>query len=169
MLVGPLYVIGSAKTKNIGEVFVHNGNFGQAFFMTTDGLYVGSMFRDSRSAPDDMPSKAVRGASHRETTMNAEWFGGQFFRSSMDGKLYLAGEHHGAGGTCVYELTGLDEARRIAPQPVVFDQAAFVEAQKLQASRERQAVDKQVGPLEVVMQGLKGSVDLDAATRELRN
>jgi len=167
MLVGPLYVIGSAQTEGLGEVFVHNGNFGQAFIMTTDGLFVASMFRDSRSAPDDMPAKAVRGASHRETTMNAEWFGGQFFRNPLDGKLYLAGEHHGAGGTCVYELTGLDEARRIAPRPVVFDQTAFVEAQKLQAAREVQPAE-QAGLLEVVMQQLEAPASIDAVAEEYK-
>ena len=51
LLIGPLKVIGSVvPSADIGEVFCMSGNMGKAFFMTTDGLYVGSMFRDGRSA-----------------------------------------------------------------------------------------------------------------------
>ena len=131
MLIGPLFVIGSLQVEGLGEVFAFNGNLGQAFLMTTDGLYVGSLFRDVRSAPDALPAKPVRGESHRNMTMGGEWFGGQLFRNPRDGKSYIVGEHHSAGGNCIYELTGLDEARRLDDIEITFTPEAHAEAQAM--------------------------------------
>ncbi|NCO39755.1 MAG: hypothetical protein COZ06_10535 [Armatimonadetes bacterium CG_4_10_14_3_um_filter_66_18] len=55
-----------------------NGNMGKAFLMTTDGLYIGSLFRDGRAAPDALPETPTRGMSISRTTPGGEWFGGDF-------------------------------------------------------------------------------------------
>lgn len=130
MLIGTINVIGSVFVDGIGEIFALNGNFGQAFFMTTDGLLVSSLFQDSRSAPDDMPKVAVRNQSHRNTTMGAEWFGGQFFRNPRDSKIYLVGEHHTGSGNCIYEVTGLDKMKLLPTKEVVFDSTTYTLAEK---------------------------------------
>ncbi|MFZ2655014.1 MAG: hypothetical protein WAX69_08845 [Victivallales bacterium] len=165
MTVGGLYVIGSSNTKELGEVFSLNGNFGQSYLMTTDGLFVASVFRDTRSAPDDMPTKPVRGGSHASTTMDGEWFGGQFFRNPRDGKPYLVGEHHSAGGNCIYELTGLDQAKRLPAQTIAFtaDVRAAAETAAAQAKAEAElAKAKETAQIrEFPIRRMKAPADVD--------
>jgi hypothetical protein len=164
MLIGPLFVIGSLQVEGLGEVFAFNGNLGQAFLMTTDGLYVGSLFRDARSAPDALPAKPVRGESHRNTTMGGEWFGGQLFRNPRDGKSYIVGEHHSAGGNCIYEMTGLDEAKRLADIEITFSPEAHAEAQAM-AGPDTDA-EEQENPLVVQMGRPNAAVNVDGIGSE---
>jgi hypothetical protein len=129
LLIGPLYVIGSSDLGgDIGEVFCLNGNTGQAFLFTLDGLYVGSLFKDKRSAPDAMPDKPLRGVSLMSTTSGGEWFGGQFFRNQQNGKTYVA---NGGIGTDLSEVTGLDSLRRLPPRRFTFTPALRAEAKTL--------------------------------------
>lgn len=137
LLIGPLKVIGSA-TLDVGEVFCLSGNMGKAFLMTTDGLFLGSLFRDCRSAPDSMPNEPVRGVSLMQTSAGGEWFGGEFFRSAADGKIHI-GSDQAREGVLLSEVTGLETARRIEPKPVAFNAAQYAAAEKLLA--ERTAVD----------------------------
>jgi len=164
LMVGPLRVIGSVQVKGVGEVFAFNGNQGQAFLLTSDGLYVGELFRDARSAPDDMPSVPRRGESHRNTTMSSEWFGGQLFRSPRDGKPYVVGEHHSAGGPCIYEVTGLDEIKLLPAQRIAFDRKAYAAAEKLLA--EGKAGEEKKAERLVVMQRLKRPAGIDGEGSE---
>ena len=164
MLIGPLFVIGSLQVEGLGEVFAFNGNLGQAFLMTTDGLYVGSLFRDVRSTPDALSAKPVRGESHRDTTMGGEWFGGQLFRNPRDGKPYIVGEHHSAGGNCIYELTGLDEAKRLADIEILFSPEAYAEAQAMAGPGS--ATEEQEDPLVVQMGRPTSAVTIDGIGNE---
>jgi len=133
LLIGPLYVIGSSDLGgDIGEVFCLNGNTGQAFLFTLDGLYVGSLFKDKRSAPDAMPDKPLRGVSLMSTTSGGEWFGGQFFRNHQNGKTYVA---NGGIGTDLSEVTGLDSLRRLPARKIKFTPAQLAKAKKLQDKR----------------------------------
>jgi hypothetical protein len=135
LLIGPLYVIGSADLGgDIGEVFCFNGNTGKAFIFTMDGLYVGSLFRDKRSAPDAMPNKQRRGMSLMRTTSGGEWFGGQFFRSKLDGKTYVV---NGGIGSDISEVSGLDSLRRMPARKVAFTPALLAEAKTLQDKQKR--------------------------------
>ena len=164
LMVGPLYVIGSVQVKGVGEVFAFNGNQGQAFLLTTDGLYVGELFRDARSAPDNMPPRARRGQSHRNTTMGSEWFGGQFLRHPRDGKPYVMGEHHTAGGACVYEVAGLDRTRRLPARTIAFGMDQYRDAEKLLA--QRAAARQQKKGREVAVQRLKRPAHIDGVGSE---
>jgi hypothetical protein len=41
---------------------------GQIFLMTADGLYVGELFQDCRSAPESLPAAVTRGVSLNNTS-----------------------------------------------------------------------------------------------------
>lgn len=108
LVIGPSSIYGTAPVNaQVGEVFCLNGNLGQNVVFTDDGLWVQSLFNDSRGW-FDVPSRATAGMPCDALTAGCESFGGWFGRSS-DGKYYVCG-----GGTAAvaFELTGLDSLRR---------------------------------------------------------
>ena len=120
LLIGPLKVIGSAQVEGLGEVFSLSGNLGKGFMMTTDGLFVGSLFRDARSAPDSLPDVPVRGMSIMKTTAGGEWFGGEFFRNPDDRKIYLGSSALNA--TNISEVVGLNKVKRLKARSITLTQ-----------------------------------------------
>ncbi|MBC7328187.1 hypothetical protein H5T87_08760 [bacterium] len=128
-LIGPLYVLGSGELKGIGEIFCMGGNMGERYLMTTDGLYIGSVFRDCRSAPDMLPDEPKRGMSVNDTTAGGEPFGGDFFLNPLDGNFYIVGPVSG-GRECaiITRLVGLDTVRRLPTQRLVFSQEDYEKA-----------------------------------------
>ncbi len=108
-LIGPSMILGTADMGGeIGEVFDTNGNLGENYLFTADGLWITSLFKDVRGG-FDTPDKAVRGMPMDLTTAGGESFGGNFVRTP-DGRVYLT-----IGGTDarVIEVTGLDTIKRL--------------------------------------------------------
>jgi hypothetical protein len=124
-LVGPLGVCGQARFEQAGEILAFHTNVGTADFLTSDGLYVGRIFRDGRSAADPWPARPRRGGSLNQMTNGGEWFGGQFFQRPDTGNCYVVCSRH-AG--VVAKVTGLDTVRRLPQQEVEFTQAQYNEA-----------------------------------------
>lgn len=115
LLIGPSSFYGTAFVNDeIGEVFYLNGNLGQNFIFTEDGLWVQSLYNDCRGW-FDVPAKAVPGMSCDSMTAGGESFGGSFCRAD-DGKFYTVG-----GGTAavVMEITGLETLKRFHTKAVV--------------------------------------------------
>ena len=131
-LIGPLYVMGSGELKGVGEVFCIGGNLGERYLMTTDGLYIGSVFRDCRSAPDMLPDEPKRGMSVNSTTAGGEPFGGDFFKNPIDGNFYIVGPVSG-GRECaiVTRVVGLDTVRLLPVQRLVFTKEDYAKAQEM--------------------------------------
>ncbi len=115
-VLGPLGVMGRADLENVGEIFAFHTNVGTAEFFTTDGLYVGRLFRDGRSAPDPWPENPQRGQSIKNVTNGGEWFGGQFFQRP-DGRLFVVCSRS-AG--VIAEVTGMETIQRLADQSIEF-------------------------------------------------
>ncbi|ACD82604.1 sugar-binding protein [Candidatus Methylacidiphilum infernorum] len=119
-LIGPLYVLGSAEGENgIGEIFCLAGNLGERYLFTTDGLFVGSLFKDCRSAPDVLPQVPYRGMLLDNTTAGGESFGGEFFKNPEDGGYYLIGSV-GDGRECaiVAKVEGLESVKKMVLSPI---------------------------------------------------
>jgi len=115
LLIGPSSIYGTAFVNDeVGEVFYLNGNLGQNFLFTEDGLWVQSLYNDCRGW-FDVPARAEPGMSCDSMTAGGESFGGGFCRSD-DGRFYTVG-----GGTAavVMEITGLDTLRRFRSEAVV--------------------------------------------------
>lgn len=108
LLIGPSSIYGTALVDSeVGEVFYLNGNLGQNFIFTEDGLWVQSIFQDTRGWAD-VPAQAIIGMSCDGMTAGSESFGGWFCKSS-DGKYYACG---GGTSAVVFELAGLDSLKR---------------------------------------------------------
>jgi FlgD Ig-like domain len=98
-LIGPLSITGFAQVGGqSGTVFAMNGNLGQQFLMTSDGLWVTALLRDWRLAKvEDM------------YTVPDEDFGGYFWRDQRSGEVFLEA---GKSEYRLYRVTGLDTIRR---------------------------------------------------------
>jgi len=107
-LIGPSSILGTADySGEIGEVFYLNGNLGENYLFTSDGLWIQSLFKDVRGG-FETPSQAVRGMAFDATSAGGESFGGNFIRA-VNGKTYVV-----LGGTDarVIEITGIDSIKR---------------------------------------------------------
>lgn len=144
-LIGPssflgVIEVGDAAKGGAGEVFCLNGNLGENYLFTYDGLYIQSLFKDTRGYSEN-PARAVRGMSLDAITAGGESFGGHFVRTA-DGKVYLT---NGGTDARVIEVTGLDSIRRFfgkisvtkadhaAAQEIVTQRAAAALAPKVYA------------------------------------
>ncbi len=137
ILIGPSSFYGRAKINDeVGEVFYLNGNLGQNFIFTEDGLWVQSLYNDCRGW-FDVPAQAVVGMPCDAMTAGGESFGGAFCKSD-DGKFYTLG-----GGTAaiVMEISGLDSLKRFG-QTVSVKAPDIVAAQELKVKRAAQATGK---------------------------
>ncbi len=98
-LIGPLSITGfAALGAPTGTLFAMNGNLGQQFLMTTDGLWVAALLGDWRFAKvEDM------------YTVPDEDFGGYFWRDQRSGEVYLEA---GKSEYRLFRVTGLETIRR---------------------------------------------------------
>ncbi|QSR88581.1 hypothetical protein IT6_09485 [Methylacidiphilum caldifontis] len=122
-LIGPLYVLGSADGgKDIGEIFCLAGNLGERYLFTTDGLFIGSLFKDCRSAPDVLPQVPYRNMLIDSTSAGGESFGGQFFKNPADGQYYLIGPvSDGRECVIVAKIQGMETIKKMVLSPIVVD------------------------------------------------
>jgi len=128
-LIGPssflgVVELGNEKEGGAGEVFYLNGNLGENYLFTSDGLYIQTLFRDTRGV-FETPDKAVRGMPMDNTTAGGESFGGNFTRTK-DGRIFVT-----LGGTeaRVLEVTGLEDVRRLSGK-FSYSKEQYVAAQK---------------------------------------
>jgi hypothetical protein len=130
LVIGPSSFYGTAYVnKEIGEVFYLNGNLGQNFIFTEDGLWVQSLYKDTRGWYD-VPNDAIPGMPCDAMTAGGESFFGDFCKSS-DGKYYTVG---GATAAVVMEITGLDSMKRFS-QTVTVRKQDIVAAQELKVKK----------------------------------
>lgn len=127
-LIGPSSILGAADMgREIGEVFYLNGNLGENYLFTHDGLFIQSLFKDTRGY-FDTPLKAVHNMSMDAITAGGESFGGNFIRTS-DGKTYVT---LGTTDARVMEVTGLQTIKRLSGK-FTYTPAEYSRAQALLA------------------------------------
>ncbi|MGC8639199.1 MAG: hypothetical protein ACP5XB_04895 [Isosphaeraceae bacterium] len=159
LLIGPLYVLGSAQVPEVGEVFCMNSNMGRDFFFTTDGLYIGNLFQDCRGAPEILPDEPRRGMSVKACSAGGEPFGGEFFQNPRDGKYYVGGSLDSCReASVIAQMTGLETVRRFPTQDLTYSEAQHAECQEFLA---KQAV-KQAAAKVLAITRVKGRAKLDA-------
>jgi len=103
----------------LGPIVATQGNMGQMFVFTGDGLFVGALFRDVRHGPSPWPAQAGKGADFTNTSMVQEPFVGSMAVQD-DGKMRLV---FGRTAANVVVVEGLEQARRFGPVPVRFSLA----------------------------------------------
>lgn len=134
MLIGGMRFMGSAPLdNNVGDVLCLGTNFGSAHLLSSDGIYVGQLFRDVRRGRSWTFNSLPTSSDLNGTSLGQEHFGGTLQRV-LDGQgrpRYLM-VVSGAGGTCsVVELANLSQARRLPDTALaVFEEQAAVVRQQ---------------------------------------
>jgi hypothetical protein len=142
LLIGPLKTCGVARVNDaVGNVFLIRGNLGQDFLMTTDGLYVGAMFEDTRLPGESLPDKEeqLRGVPMERFSEGGEPFNGWFGKQS-DGKIRLTtGMPRQAA--MILEINGLDSIRRFEGGTIAVTPQQLVAADADNAARAQKAAE----------------------------
>jgi hypothetical protein len=130
-LYGTLSCIGMADTP-VGTAFAMNSNMGRLYLMTSDGLFVGSVFQDCRIGPEAWPEDPRAGVPMGGVTMGGEWFGGYFFKAKATNEYYLIA---GPNNYNLIKLNGLDTLQAIPPATVTLSPEDLLAADKLHQER----------------------------------
>lgn len=142
MLLGTTRLLGgfvTPKGSDAGDCWAINGNMGNVYVMTADGLFVATLWKDGRLASWAMPA-AKRGMSVKDASLNAEDFWPSITQTS-DGEIYIT---VGVETTCsIVKVEGLESIRRLPEGSVTVtkDQLAqateyFVQRDLARAQRE---------------------------------
>lgn len=110
-LIGTTRLLGGLvrpQGTDIGQVFAINGNMGNIYLLTTDGLFVATLFRDIRQGEVWSMPIAERGMSLNAVSLHDESFWPSITQTA-DGRIYLVD----GGRTSLVRVDGLASARRL--------------------------------------------------------
>lgn len=114
---GELCYAGTATVSgDLGPIVATQGNMGQMFVFTGDGLFVCALFKDVRHGPSPWPPAAQKGTDFTNCSMVQEPFVGCLVIQD-DGKMRVI---FGRTEVNVCVVAGLEQAKRFGPIPVQF-------------------------------------------------
>ncbi|MGE5608667.1 MAG: NHL repeat-containing protein [Bacillota bacterium] len=150
MLVGTTRLLGGIVRPGKGEagpLWCINGNMGNMYLFTADGLFVSELFRDVRLGKSWTMPQAERGMLLDDVSLHDENFWPTITQTS-DGLIYLV---DGARSSIV-RVDGLESVRRLPAMPITVtaDDLRLAQAWHLQQEAERQR-SKGSGVLEVML------------------
>ncbi len=96
-----------------GPMFGVNGNMGNMYLLTADGLFVATLFHDIRSRPNWAMPRAVRNMDVSEVSLHDENFWPSLTQTK-DGQVYVVD----GGRTSLVRVEGLETIRRIPAQTI---------------------------------------------------
>lgn len=96
-----------------GEIWAMHGNKGNVYLFTTDGLFVATLWKDSRKATWNEPT-AERGMLTNELSLRQEAFYSTMTQADDTGEIYIQGGFHGG----LVRLDGLEQIRRLPESTV---------------------------------------------------
>jgi hypothetical protein len=155
-LLGTTRLLGgfvTPKGSDAGPLWALNGNKGNVYLFTADGLFVATLFKDSRLASFNAPDQQYN-RKMNEYSLQEETFWPSISQTS-DGNIFLTG-----GTSSIMRLDGLDGIRRL-PLSTLNVTAQMLEAAQVyfrQQESVRQQAQKQ-GPLTIPIIGASPVVD----------
>lgn len=122
-IIGLTKLLGPSVTPKgeAGEMLAYNGNKGNVYLMTTDGLFVATLFQDCRKKGWDAP-KATVGQDMTPYSLGEESFF-PTITQTKDGAIYLQ------GNTSLMQLEGLENITRLPAQTLTVSANELAEAQ----------------------------------------
>ena len=153
-LLGPPFTLRSANAGDKTPFYLWgvNGNMGNIYVMTSDGLFVTTLFKDHREAKP-WPDKAVRGMPLNDVSLGGESFFNTLMQAS-DGNIYVQNTNH------IVRVDGLDTLRRLPTQKIRVTPQLLAQAQDFFVRRdaERQQ-SKGASTLRVALRAQSPAVD----------
>jgi hypothetical protein len=122
---------GDRKAEPI-ELWAVNGNYGDVYLFTIDGLFVATLFQDDRSA-QPWPNEERRGFEAKDVSLGEECFFPSI-QQMADGRVYLVAGKSFSG---IFEITGLDTIRRLPEQKLTVTTEDIAAARRYLDSRPR--------------------------------
>ncbi len=110
-LIGPTRLLGGfmeAKGSDVGKLWAINGNHGNVFLFTSDGLFVATLFEDMRLGNRWIMPTVSRGMSLDGITLNDENFWPTITQMT-DGQIYLVD----GGRSALVRLDGIENIHRL--------------------------------------------------------
>lgn len=161
MIVGPTRPMGhpiTPRDSDLGPLWIINTDQGNQVVFTSDGLFVTTLFHDSRVAPSWRMPAAERGMRVDGLTLKDETFWPSITQVQDTGEIYLS-VGVGAAATLV-KVHGLEEARRIPPFKISVDQDQLKECLDWQTRAEAQRMaNTGIKRLNVSVSGKQPKVD----------
>jgi hypothetical protein len=158
-LLGTTRLLGgfvSPKGSDAGDLWAINGNMGNVYLMTVDGLFVATLWKDGRTSSWAMPA-AKRGMSVKDASLNAEDFWPSITQTS-DGAIYIT---VGVETTCsIVKVEGLESIRRLPASTVTVTPEGLAEAAQYFVKRDQGRADREgTGTLSVALRKTAPVVD----------
>ncbi|HZZ74003.1 MAG TPA: NHL repeat-containing protein, partial [Pirellulales bacterium] len=120
-LVGTTRLLGGWVQSKVGPLFCVNGNMGNMYLLTADGLFVGTLFNDIRLRPNWGAPVAIRNMDVTDVSLHDENFWPSITQTK-DGNVYLVD----GGRTSLMRVDGLDTLRAL-PESTLSVTAAELE------------------------------------------
>lgn len=162
-LIGTTRLLGNTITpaaSDAGEIFAVNGNKGNVYLMTTDGLFVATLFKDCRTASWSYP-EAKRGMPVDDASLAEENFW-PFITQLTTGEIYLQ-----ATNSALVRVDGLEKIHRlpatdidVTPQELAAAQEYFVQSEaQRQATAAGAGAQKLIVPIRAAAPVVDGKLD----------
>ena len=113
MVVGHTRLLGDCINGPVGPMFGINGNMGNMYLFTADGLFVSTLFHDIRLRPNWAAPVATRNMDVSDVSLHDENFWPSMTQTP-DGKVFLID----GGRTSLVRVDGLDTLERLPDQPL---------------------------------------------------
>jgi sugar lactone lactonase YvrE len=123
---------------DIGQLWAVNGNKGNTYLFSTDGLFVATLFKDCRTASWS-PPEVRRGMLVNELSQNEENFWPSITQLA-NGKVYMV---TGASGGSIIEVQGLDKIKRLPDQVLQVNVADLLATQDFAVRHESERQNQQ--------------------------
>ncbi|MBV9849389.1 MAG: discoidin domain-containing protein [Armatimonadetes bacterium] len=156
-VIGATRLLGQTATpkgSDAGEIWAINGNKGNVYLFTTDGLFVATLFQDCRLKAWDAP-QAVPGMDMNGYSLQEESFWPSMTQTT-DGRIYLV------GNSSVLRLEGLESAHRLPAQTLTITPPMLAAAHSYFVQQEQarqQAQARAEKPLTVALRADAPTVD----------
>ncbi|HEY1786279.1 MAG TPA: hypothetical protein VGG30_12045, partial [Pirellulales bacterium] len=155
MIIGHTRLLGGWVQGSVGPMFCVNSNMGCMYLFTADGLFISTLFHDSRTAPFWVAPVATRNMDLTGISLHDENFWPSIMQTP-DGQIYLID----GARTSLVRIDGLDTLQRIEPTTITVTEADLDRARdwfaKAEADRHAQQGS---GILQVPMGGKAPTVD----------
>ena len=139
-MIGTTRLLGPVVTPKQGEsgpIWAINGNAGVVYLMTSDGLFLASLGKDGRVAPnwgnDEKTRQAKRGLLINHVSLVGESFFPTINRTP-DGEIYLV---HGKAHSSIVHLDNLDSIRRFEPWALQVTSEQIAQARQYELDQEK--------------------------------
>lgn len=133
-LIGTTRLLGGFVTPRSGQagaLWAINGNMGNVYVFTADGLFVATLFQDERRGTSWAMPAAKRGMLLNELTLHGENFWPSITQTP-DGQIYLVD----GGRSSLVRVDGLETIRRLPPTTVNVTASDLQQAQAVFVERE---------------------------------